>query len=633
MLSKLQKILNEQKIDFFLLPNADEFFLEYLPESEKRIEFLTGFTGSNAMVIIGQEKAFFFTDGRYTLQAAQQLNKQYFEIFNIAEKSPLAWLKENLQASQVLAIGAKISSINFVKQCQEISQQAKAVLHFTAKNPVDEIWSNRPVKTNSPIYFCDEALFGATSFEKRARILEKVSADILLITKPENLCWLLNLRAADIEFTPLLVAYAILFKTGEIEVFADPARLGRSDLADPTETFRTGQNAPSGTDSSSDSLNLSDKKIKFRPEAEFENRLGELQNSVYSRSDLADPTETFRAGQNAPSGNESGAEFKTLSKIGSSIESDSKLKIQTDPTTTNQYLFDLLSKNSFALELKTDPIDLAKSIKNSAEIAAIKKAHEIDGVAVTQFISWLKKSVTAGQKIDEISAQEKLLEFRQKNPAFLFPSFASISGFAENGAVIHYRASEQTNKIIQGNSLYLIDSGGQYLGEGISGTTDITRTIAIGKPTPEMIENFTRVLKGHIAIARVKFPRGTTGAQLDVLARFHLWQAGLDYDHGTGHGVGNFMSVHEGPCGISKRAHQELLPGMILSNEPGYYKPGEYGIRIENLMLVKELNDKFLHFETLTKAPIDLELVDMKMLTYPEKKWLTEYNQNCNITS
>jgi Xaa-Pro aminopeptidase len=285
-----------------------------------------------------------------------------------------------------------------------------------------------------------------------------------------------------------------------------------------------------------------------------------------------------------------------------------------------------LLKNYFEIIVKTDPIEIAKSQKNSAEILGAIKAHEADGLALTKFLFWLEKSLKNGAEIDEILAAEKLLEFRAQNPAFLYPSFNSISAFASNGAVIHYAPTPKTNKKISGNSLYLIDSGGQYFCDDFCGTTDVTRTICVGDPSAEMIENFTRVLKGHIALARVKFPIGTTGSQLDALARFHLWQAGLDYDHGTGHGVGSFLSVHEGPCGISKRAHQELLPGMILSNEPGFYLDGKYGIRIENLMLVEKINDKFLGFRTLTLAPIDERLIDFKMMTYPEKKWLENYH-------
>jgi Xaa-Pro aminopeptidase len=302
-------------------------------------------------------------------------------------------------------------------------------------------------------------------------------------------------------------------------------------------------------------------------------------------------------------------------------------KIQIDASSTNYWLYQLLEKNNFEIINKTDAAELIKSCKNDAEIKSAIKSHIVDGVALTKFLFWIENSLKNGAEIDEITAAEKLEEIRARNQNFLYPSFASISGFAGNSAVIHYRANPKTNKKILGNSLYLIDSGGQYFGPDFFGTTDVTRVIAIGKPSAEMIENFTRVLKGHIALARVKFPCGTTGAQLDVLARSHLWQAGLNYDHGTGHGVGSFLSVHEGPCAISKRSNQELLPGMILSNEPGYYKDGEYGIRIENLMLVEKLDEKFLQFHTLTLAPIDPILIDFKMLTYPEKKWLKNYHE------
>jgi Xaa-Pro aminopeptidase len=590
MLTKLKVFLKEQKIDFFLLPNSDQFFSEYLPENEKRIQYLTGFTGSAATVIFGQNKSYFFTDGRYILQAKNQLDSNEFEIINIAEKSLLTWLGENLSEQKNLALDAKLSSVNFVKSCQQISQN----LVFLDFNPVDKIWENQPKSRNSAIFFCDKKLTGADSITKRKLILQDLQADAVIITKPENICWLLNVRAADVEFTPLLLAYAILFKSGEVDLFVDQARIldeKNSDLA----------------------------QVNFVKLENFAARILNLRQNCK--------------------------------------------KIQIDFGSTNYWLHELLQKNNFEIINKTDAIEIAKSCKSEAEIFGAIKSHEIDGIAVTKFLFWLKKSLKNGVEIDEISAAEKLLEFRKMSADFLYPSFASISGFASNGAVIHYHATAKTNKKItpirrlsevetsegscrktetqessvvstslnrrvggDDGSLYLIDSGGQYLGADFCGTTDITRTIAIGVPTKEMIENFTRVLKGHIALARAKFPRGTSGAQLDALARNHLWQAGIDFDHGTGHGVGSFLSVHEGPCGISKRAHQPLLEGMILSNEPGFYKDGEYGIRIENLMLVAKFDEKFLQFRTLTLAPIDSSLVDFKMLTYPEKKWLKNYH-------
>ncbi len=578
MLSRFKFFLTQQKTDFFLLPNSDEFFSEYLPEHEKKIQHLTGFTGSSATVIFGQEKSYFFTDGRYLLQAKNELNSlrdmsraprcgephakssfnsdsvefgvDEFKILNIAEKSVLTWLAENLSEGKSLALDPKLSSVNFTKTCLEIAEKNSAGLIFTENDWVEKFWQNRPAAKNSEIYFCSEKLTGASSREKRQQVLKNLSADALLITKPENLCWMLNARAADVEFTPLLLAYGILFKNGEVELFADEKRCAGAF----------------------------GEEIKFIQPNYFESRIEALA--------------------------------KTSEKI------------QIDSSSTNYWLYQLLKKNSFEISDKKDPIEILKSRKNKTEISGAIKAHEADGLALTKFLFWLENA----EEIDEIKAEERLLEFRKEDPNFLCPSFASISSYASNGAIIHYRASTKTNKKISGNSLYLIDSGGQYFGGDFFGTTDVTRTIAIGKPSAEMVENFTRVLKGHIALARAKFPVGTSGAQLDVLARSHLWQANKDYDHGTGHGVGSFLSVHEGPCGISRRVHQELLPGMILSNEPGFYREGEYGIRIESLMLVEQCDEKFLQFKTLTLAPVDSNLIDFKMLTRPEKTWLRDYH-------
>jgi len=617
-LKALKNLLKAEKIDYFILPNSDEFFSEYLPESEKRIQYLTGFSGSNAVIIVGVEKSYFFTDGRYILQAENELDLSEFEIFNIAQKTVLVWLEENLSAGKKVALDGKLMTVNFVKACEKIAKEREVELLFLNTNPVDKIWLDRPTASNSEVFFCNKKMTGADSLEKRKLILENLEADAVIITKPENICWLLNIRAADVEFTPLLLAYAILFKSGEVDLFVDEKRILNR------ENF-------------------------------------ELTNVNFIQADCFD--------------------------LRISVLKKSFNKIQIDAASTNYWLYDILQKHNFEIVNKIDAIEIAKSCKNDAEIFGAIKSHEIDGLAVTRFLFWLQKSLEKNAEIDEISASERLLEFRKCSVDFLYPSFASISGFASNGAVIHYRATQKTNKKIgvknpnrrssrvetsgrllpqsfqiprqeasagfdsaqpavgEGEgTLYLIDSGGQYFGENFCGTTDITRTIAIGKPSAEMIENFTRVLKGHIALARIKFPRGTSGAQLDVLAREHLWNAKKDYDHGTGHGVGSFLSVHEGPCGISKRSNQPLLEGMILSNEPGFYKNGEYGIRIENLMLVEKSKDEnlgenseknnreFLQFITLTLAPIDPKLIDFKMMTYPEKKWLKEYHERILMT-
>ncbi len=562
-ISQLKINLRNQKIDFFFLPNSNEFFVEYLPENEKRIQYLTGFTGSNASIIFTHKKSKFFTDGRYLLQAKNELDLDEFEILDLATNPLFTWLEDNIKPGETLALGTKLSNINFVKSCEKIVTKKSARLVLLDQNPIDKVvdnfFQNPQVTNKSPIYFCEDKLSGGDIKTKCSKILEDFEADALIVAKPENICWLLNMRASDVAFTPLLLTYAIIYKKGNIELFVD------------------------------------EKRFTNIPKA-FEERVTIVQHDCF---DLR------------------------LSALKKSIK-----KIQIDPNTTNYWVYNLLLKNEFEIIFKNDNIELTKSCKNENEINSITKAHEVDGLAVTKFLFWLKES----SEIDEIQAAEKLLWFRKKNKNFLYPSFATISGFASNGAIIHYHPSLKTNKKLISSSLYLVDSGGQYFGKDFCGTTDITRTIAIGKPSAEMIKNFTRVLKGHIFLARAKFPVGTTGVQLDSLARFHLWQEGLDYEHGTGHGVGNFLSVHEGPCGISKRSHQPLLPGMILSNEPGFYKEGEYGIRIENLMLVEKFDENFLQFRNLTLAPIDVDLTDFSMLTYPEKKWLLKYHEQIFTT-
>lgn len=557
-LSSLKNLLKTDEIDYFILPNCDEFFSEYLPENEKRIEYLTGFTGSNALIIFGQKKSYFFTDGRYILQAKNEIDLQEFEIINMAEKPVISWLEENLKKNANLAIDPKLSSLNFVKNCQKVCAKTNVNLILLDGNLVDKIWKNKSHKTTSEIFLNPLSLSGLDSLTKRQKIIANCAWDFLVITDPQSLCWLLNIRASDVEYTPLLLAYGILFKNGEVDLFVDEKRINKEAKSQL-------------------------KKVNFVQSDCLDLRINVLHKS-------------YR-------------------------------KVQIDSTSTNYWLYQLLLKNNFEINLEQDPCLLLKACKNSSEISGMIKSHEVDGLAVTKFLFWLENSL----ENDELKSEKKLLEFRKESADFLYPSFRSISGFASNGAIIHYHSEEKTNKKFTKNSLYLIDSGGQYFAKdkvnNFAGTTDITRTVAIGSPSEEMIEDFTRVLKGHIALARARFPVGTTGAQLDVLARFHLWQANKDYDHGTGHGVGSFLSVHEGPCSISKRSHQPLLEGMILSNEPGFYKEGEYGIRIESLMLVEKSKKKnFLQFKILTLTPIDYHLIDFRMLTSRERKWLREYH-------
>ena len=554
MLTAIKEYLSKQQIDYLLLENTDEFFNEYLAKSQRRIEAITGFTGSNAKVIFGIKKSYFFTDGRYILQANNQLDKNEYEIFNIADESVLLWLEKNLKQKKI-AIFTKLCSVDFVCKLERLS--SKNII-FIDEIFIDQIWHQRSDNFQSQIFSLSLKSAGKTSLEKRKLVIEKTIGEALFITKPDELCWLLNIRATDLEHTPLLLTYGILYRDLQLDLFVD------------------------------------EKRVKHL----------NLENVSCIPFDCLD------------------LRINSLRKIINQIEIDFEA--------INYFLFALFQKNNFIINNKKSAIQLQKSIKNDNEIEGIRKSHIQDGVALVKFILWFKKIIKK-QAIDEVDAQEKLLEFRQQNRGFFSESFPAISGFAENSAIIHYRACQKTCKKIIGNSLYLIDSGGQYYDQDYIGTTDITRTLLVGNATAEMIRNYTLVLKGHLALARVKFPRGTTGQNLDSLARFNLWQFNLDYPHGTGHGVGAFLGVHEGPCAISSRNKTVLLENMVLSNEPGLYLENHYGIRIENLQRVMAINEKFFAFETLSLCPYEPDLIDFRMLTYPEKKWLANYHQKILI--
>lgn len=551
----LKEILQKSKLDYFILPNNDEFNNEYLPESAKRIEFITKFNGSNAIVIFGSKKSYFFTDGRYLLQAKNQLDLKEFEILDLAQISILKWLSNNVKANQKIAIDPKLHSVSQVRVIKNHIEAKGSNLVVLKDNLIDQIWQNKPESPKTPVFILDQKFSGDSAKNKISKLTDKIeeNADALFLNFAPSINWLLNIRGSDVDYSPLALCYALIYKDCQIDLFIESSRLSK------------------------------EVKIFFK------------KNKI----NIVEPSDIEK-------------HFKLRAK---------NLKnIQIDPTIMNFFSYEILSKNKFNIIEKTDPILALKAIKNKVEIANNIKAHEKDGLALTRFLFWLEKN----QNIDEISAAKKLLEFRQIDKDFFYPSFETISSFGSNGAIIHYRVDEKSNKKFGKNNLYLLDSGGQYF----QGTTDVTRTILIGNAKKEHIANFTRVLKGHIAIARTKFPQGTSGESLDILARYHLWQDFKDYAHGTGHGVGQFLSVHEFPPSISKRNNNTILEeGMILSNEPGYYENGKYGIRIENLMLVvKSKNKDFLQFKTLTLAPIDPRLIDFKMLTYPEKKWLYEYH-------
>ncbi len=559
-LAALRAELKRRSLDGFVVPRADEYQGEYVPAHADRLAYLTGFTGSAGAAVVLMEKAAIFTDGRYTVQTAEQVDGTAFEYRSLVDEPPPDWIAENLPKGAKLAYDPWLHTASGVEALQAAVGKAGGTLVAVTDNPLDATWDDQPAPplgavTTQPLEYAGES--SESKRERIAKSLRDTKNDAAMLTLPESIAWLLNIRGSDVPHTPFPHSFAMLNSDGHVELFID--------------------------------------RRKFTPDID-----AWLGNRVTVR-----PQE----------------------ELASHLKAQKGRRIQIDPATASAWLFDQLGAAGAEIVRAADPVLLPKACKNPTELAGTRRAHERDGACVSRFLAWLSKEGVKGN-IDEIEACRVLEDFRLETGALKDLSFGSISGAGPNGALPHYRVTKKSNRKIKSGEIYLIDSGGQYL----DGTTDITRTIAIGTPTAEMKDRFTRVLKGHIALALARFPEGTTGVQLDTLARMSLWQGGFDYDHGTGHGVGAYLSVHEGPQNISKRMiNVALRPGMIVSNEPGYYKVNHYGIRIENLIVVTEPKDvggdrKMMEFETLTLAPIDLTLVDLKLLTDTERAWLNAYH-------
>jgi Xaa-Pro aminopeptidase len=549
-LRKLRELMAGYGIDAYLQPVHDEWMSEYPPACNRRVEWLAGFSGSAGLAVVTADKAAMFVDGRYTLQARAQVSADY-EVFNSADATPQSWLSRELPGGAKIGYDPKLYTKGML-------DKFKGNITTPTANLIDGLWENRPPAPATTVFAHEVIYSGESAASKRARIAEaikKAGADAAFLNAPESVNWLLNIRARDVENTPLCLAFAIIDSSGMVQLYIDGSRI-------------------------SDELRL-----------------------------------------------HLGAEVRICAagSLASGLQGFSQKTMLLDSQTTPVFIADLCRAADVKLLQGADPCLLPKAIKNPVELAGIRKAHIRDGAAVAKLLYWLADQ----ENVTELEVVDKLLSFRKQNDLFLEPSFDTIAGSGEHGAIVHYRASAESNRALKTGELFLLDSGGQYL----DGTTDITRTVAIGTPTSEHKDRFTRVLKGHISLARAQFPEGTSGSQLDALARQYLWQDGVDYDHGTGHGVGCFLGVHEGPQRISKRGGDvSLAAGMVVSNEPGYYKAGEYGIRIENLVAVAEKTSgengrKFLGFETLTCAPIDTKLVALSMLTDEEKEWLNNYHE------
>ena len=560
-LPRLRAEMEAQGLDGFIIPHEDEHQNEYLPAANDRLAWLTGFTGSAGAAVVLKDRAAVFVDGRYTLQVRDQVDEAHFEILDLVEGGPPAFVEGAAEGS-VIGYDPKLHSPTALEHLKRAAAKAGAVLKPFESNPLDAAWGQeRPAQPAAPVVPHPEAYAGESSESKRRRVgesLNPLGADAAVLTAPASIAWLFNVRGGDVIRTPLPIGQAILDADGRARLFLDPAKV-------------------------TDELP------------------GWLGNEV-----ALQPSEALPAALDALKGK----------------------KVLVDPAQSSSWYFDRLAAAGATVVRGMDPCTLPRAAKNPVEVEGARQAHIRDGAALSRFLHWV--ATEAQESLPDEAEVVRVLEwFRDQAPGLKDLSFDTIAGAGPNGALPHYRPVTRTIRRVEKGSLLLVDGGGQYP----DGTTDVTRTMAIGEPTAEQKDRFTRVLKGHIALARIRFPAGTTGHQLDALARVPMWMAGLDYDHGTGHGVGSYLGVHEGPQRIAKAVNtQPLLPGMIVSNEPGYYKGGHWGIRIENLQVVTEASDipggerPMLGFETLTMAPIDRRLIEVDLLDPTERAWVDAYH-------
>jgi len=559
----LRAELSRRGLDGFLVPRADAHQGEYVPPHDCRLQWLTGFTGSAGLAAVLGDEAAIFVDGRYTIQVREQVDMDVFPARHLINEPVTEWLASRLKPGQKLGIDAMLHTVREVRRLKEVCEEAGAELVTLADNPVDAVWEDRPEPPLGDVSLYSVSLAGREAGDKINEIqsaLKDKKADACVLTQPDSIAWLFNIRGSDVTHTPLPLSFATVPSEGKPALYIDGRKLSNS-----------------------------------------------VRDALADLTDLGEP-DGFMTG------------LKALGKAGS--------RVLIDPALAGIGIADAITGAGGTLVEAQDPVLLPKAVKNETELKGAREAHIRDAAAYVNFLCWFDEVAPKGD-LDEIGAAEKLEEFRRETGVLKDISFDTISGAGPNGAICHYRVSRSSNLKIPTGKPFLIDSGAQYE----DGTTDITRTLAVGEVSAEMKRHYTLVLKGHIAVSTAKFPEGTTGAQIDTLARIDLWKAGLDFDHGTGHGVGVYLGVHEGPQRIAKTGTVPLKPGMILSNEPGYYPAGEYGIRLENLVIVTEARDiaggerPMLGFETITLVPMDLRLVDVSLLTRFERDWLNRYHE------
>ncbi|MGL5648400.1 MAG: aminopeptidase P family protein [Clostridium sp.] len=553
--------MKKRNIDYYIITSNDAHQSEYVPEYYKGREYISGFTGSAGILLVGLNEGILWTDGRYFIQAEEQIKEAGLKMFKMriqGWQTIFEWLESNMKENEVLGFDGRCVSIKDFEEYANIVKKKNGKLEIQ-NDLLNEFWEDRPSLSKEKIFIHDVKYAGKKASEKIDEVKEEMknlNAENYIIASLDDIAWLLNLRGNDVKNNPVFLSYVLITKE-KTTLFIDLEKVTEGELE-----------------------YLKDQKVQLKEYDEIFSYVKELKGTTLLQKE------------------------KINSLIGSMIPQDIKVINEINITTK------------------------LKAIKNEVEIENLKACQVKDGIAMVKFMKWLKENIKK-EKITEISASEKMTEFRSKLDLFKGTSFDSICGHKEHGAMMHYSATKESDYELEGKGFLLLDSGGQYL----DGTTDITRTFILGELTKEERDDYTLVLKGHINLAITKFLKGTSGSNLDIRARIPLWEKGIDYKCGTGHGVGFFLNVHEGPQSISPVPNiVKLELGMILTNEPGVYREGSHGIRIENTMLVvKESEDlgfgEFYKFETISYCPIDIDGLNVDLLNEVEKEWINEYHE------
>lgn len=577
----LRELMRQLRLYAFVIPTEDAHMSEYVASCDERRAFITGFTGSAGTAVVTLDGAYCWTDGRYFVQASKELDPNVFTMMRVHEDPPIeVWIAENFPETSVVGIDGKTVSVASMKRFRTaaaaVGKRMISIicLPSSVTNVVDQVWSTaRPAIPASTIFVHPICYAGRTVHEKLSEVREKIrdrGASLLVVTALDEVAWLLNLRASDVDYNPVFWAF-VTVTLDEATLYVNSTRFS-DGVAD----------------------HLAKWEVSVQP---YEALYTDLSSRAWDEND----------------------------------------KLWVDPGSCNQAILDSVERSNASVTIlkKQGPVALAKARKNNVELDGMRACHLRDGVAVCKFMCWLEKQIAADADLDEVSVATKLDSLRGEQDKFVSLSFPTISSAGANGAVIHYKPEKKTCSKVTANDMYLVDSGGQYH----DGTTDITRTIHLGTPTSWQKGCFTRVLQGHIALDTAVFPKGTTGHLLDGFARRPLWGAGLDYKHGTGHGIGSFLNVHEGPHVISFKSQAletALEPGFFTSNEPGYYEEGAFGVRIENVCVIKEadvkgppngLEKSFMCLEHVTMVPMQAKLIDVNLLSAAERDWVDSYHE------